>query len=144
MNICEEVKKLHLPLGEYVVVGSGPLAVRGIRNFNDIALLVSEQAYSRLSARGWEETIGFGGRMRLKLGLYEAYQDLCYGDYRPDTKILIEQADIVNGIPFLQLEELIRFKKAVGREKDLADIRLIEAYLARSEGHPPFGSSLQA
>lgn len=35
------LKKYNLPLGEYAIGGSGPLGIRGIREINDIDILVS-------------------------------------------------------------------------------------------------------
>lgn len=129
MNIFEEARKLRLPLGEYVIVGSGPLAAHGLRNFNDVDLVVTERTFDQLQTNGWEQTMGPGDRPCLRKDAYEVFKDLKCRDYQPETKKLIEDAEIIDGIPFLRLEELARFKKAVGREKDLRDIRLIETYL---------------
>ncbi len=38
---------------------------------------------------------------------------------------------MINGFPFLNIEETIKFKRALGREKDFNDIKLLEAYLAK-------------
>lgn len=65
----------------------------------------------------------------LKRGICEVGTDLWFKDYRLDTGTLIKNAEIINGIPFLPLSELIKFKKALGREKDFKDIELIEQYL---------------
>jgi hypothetical protein len=134
MNIFQEVKKLNLPMGEYVVVGSGPMAAREIRDFKDIDILVSEKLYDELVKNGWEivEVEGVGGKFKvLKKDIFEVNTTLWHGDYKPDNKNLIEQAEIICGVPFLQLKELIKFKTALGREKDLKDIELINNYLQK-------------
>ena len=41
--LFEEFRGLNLPLGEYVVVSSGVLAIRGIREAGDIDAIVSEK-----------------------------------------------------------------------------------------------------
>ncbi len=137
MNIVEEVKSLNLPFGEYVIVGSGPMAVRNMRNYKDIDVLVTKDLYQRLSTtNGWKIIILpglLGDREVAKNGECEAGIDLWFGDYKPDTETLIKNAEIIQGIPFLPLEELIKFKKAMGRPKDLADIKLIEQYLSKNE-----------
>lgn len=51
------------------------------------------------------------------------------GNYLGDTDSLIKNADIINGFPFIQLEEFIKFKRELGREKDFEDIKLMEEYL---------------
>jgi hypothetical protein len=134
MNIFEEVKKLNLPMEEYVVVGSGPMVAREIRDFKDIDILVSEKLYDELIKSGWEivEVEGVGGKFKvLKKDIFEVNTTLWHGDYKPDNKNLINQAEIICGVPFLQIEELIKFKTALGREKDLKDIELINNYLKK-------------
>jgi len=43
----------------------------------------------------------------------------------------MEFAVIIVGLPFLTLKELLAYKKAFGREKDLKDIKLINNYLSQ-------------
>lgn len=54
---------------------------------------------------------------------------LWHGNYKPDTENLIKSAEIISGVPFLTLQELMKFKKALGREKDLQDIKLMKQHL---------------
>jgi hypothetical protein len=134
MNIFEEVKKLNLPIGEYVIVGSGPMAAREIRDFKDIDILVSEKLYDELVKKGWEvvEVEGVGGKFKvLKKDIFEVNTTLWHGDYKPDTQDLIKRAEIICDVPFLPLQELIKFKTALGREKDLKDIELINSHLQK-------------
>ena len=57
--------------------------------------------------------------------------------YAPDIEIfedwLYDGVTEVDGIPVITLAGLIDMKKALGREKDWRDIRLIEAYLTANE-----------
>jgi len=132
MDIFEELKELNLPIGEYIVVGSGPMAARGIRECKDIDILVLEKLYNKLVIEDWKivEITGVTRKlMVLKKGLFEINKDLKFGEYNPETQNLINNAEIINGIPFLSLPELIKFKTALGRQKDFDDIKLIEEYL---------------
>ena len=43
-----ELKALNLPLGHYAIFGSGPLAVRGIREAADLDIIVSESLWKEL------------------------------------------------------------------------------------------------
>jgi len=47
-------------------------------------------------------------------------------------KELILDSEIINGIWFLSLKQLIKFKKDYGRPKDLTDIKLIEDHLKKA------------
>ena len=132
MNIFEDVKKLNLPLGEYVVVGSGPMAARGIREYKDIDVLVTENLYKKLLNQGWKkvEINGVNGKFDvLKNGKFEVDKRLWCANYKPDTNQIIKNADLINGVSFMTLLELIKFKTALGREKDLKDIELIKNHL---------------
>jgi len=42
---------------------------------------------------------------------------------------VIKTAFLIDGIPFMNTEELIKFKMAFGREKDFKDIELIKEYI---------------
>lgn len=44
---------------------------------------------------------------------------------------MIRNAEIIEGVPFIRLSELIKFKMALGRDKDKKDIELIEQYLIK-------------
>ena len=46
-----------------------------------------------------------------------------------DINVLIDSADIIEGFRFVKLEYVLEWKKFLGREKDLIDIKLIENYL---------------
>lgn len=127
--ILDEVRSLDLPKGGYVVVGSGPLSVRNIRPHKDIDLLVTEDVFEKLLLCGWEKEIGPNGRPKAKRDIFEAFTWIGCGSYQPQTTTLIQDADLIDGIPFLKLDELMIFKRAVGREKDFQDIQLILNFL---------------
>ncbi len=128
MNIFDIVQSLKFPLGEYIVVGSGPMAARGIRNFQDVDIVAKKELWDRLKTEDWEECF-FGNRRYLKRGVIEVFSDFKCGSYQPETNNLIAEAEMIQGIPFLKLDDLVIFKKELGREKDIQDIALIEKYL---------------
>ena len=129
MDIFEEVKKLNLPIGKYVVVGSGVMAAKGIRDINDVDLLVTENVYEMIGKQdGWTLESKSDG-WTLKKGIYEVDKVFKYKEYNPGTDYLINTAEIIEGIPFMQLLELVKFKETLGREKDVKDVELIKNYL---------------
>lgn len=132
MNIFEEVKSLNFPIGEYLIAGSGPMAAHGIRDYKDIDILASEKLYEDLKKSKWEICLldGVGGKREvLKYEKFEVGKNLWVNSYNPNTEEILKSAEIINDVPFLPLSELIKYKKALGREKDLRDIILIEEYL---------------
>jgi hypothetical protein len=132
MNIPAEVQKLELPLGEYAVVGSGPLAVRGIREAHDIDLVVTPQLYDQLKKDGWDEEHIPDSKREwvLSHGPFDVAATWSVEGYEPEVPQLIADAELIDGVAFVRLEDVMRWKKACAREKDLADIRLIEQFLA--------------
>lgn len=132
MDIFSEVKNLNLPLGQYVVVGSGIMQALGIKEARDIDIVVIPELFEKCKQEGWEQISWTYpeklGQIYLRKGFVELYLDVNCGSCNPTTEELIENAEIINGVPFIGLDQLISFKKAYGKEKDFADIKLIEEY----------------
>lgn len=130
MNIIQKIKELNFPQGQYVVVGSGILDVLGIRKATDIDIAVTKELHQKLKESGeWEEHQRYELiRVFLKKDVYEIIPQLNWEDYDTTTEEAISSATIIEDIPFMNLNELIKFKTALGREKDFKDIELIKEY----------------
>lgn len=129
MTLIEEAKQLNFPPGEYVIVGSGPLEALGIRTASDIDIAVTPALHARLRATGeWEEEERYG-KIFLKKGRVDINPHLSWEEYPTTTEEAIASAIVIDGIYFMNLNELKKFKQALGREKDFADIERIDAYL---------------
>lgn len=129
-NLFNQLMELNLPEGKYAIFGSGPLAVREIRENRDLDLIVTEELFNEyLNNSNWELKRLEDGNEYLKNNNFEIefYKNWAPGDW--DVKKLIKEAEIINGLPFVKLEEVLRWKKIKGREKDLKDIELIKNYL---------------
>lgn len=136
--ISDRVKALNFPQGEYVVVG-GAMEAHGIREASDLDIVVTESLFEQLIAEGWpvcecencriEWKNGSTRRMLKKPGV-DILSDYSWKDlYNPDTAKLLKNADVIDGVPYVQLTELLKWKKVAGREKDLRDVALLEAFL---------------
>lgn len=129
MNIITEVKKLKLELDQYIVIGSGILSALGIRATDDVDLVVSQAIYDSYKKQGWSEKNWPMGEPTISNGIYEMGTD--WGDdtntYHLDD--LLKNKQILQGVNFVSLEFLKKWKLAKGRSKDLADIKLIDDYL---------------
>lgn len=130
MDIIEKIKELNFPKDQYVVVGSGILDVLGIRKSKDIDIAITENLHNKLRESGeWEERKRYELiKVFLKKDVYEIIPQLNWEDYNTTTEEVISSATIIEGIPFMNLNELIKFKTALGREKDFKDIELIKEY----------------
>ncbi len=132
MNIIEKIKSLNFPYGEYVVVGSGILDVLNIRDAIDIDIAITAKLHTILKSTGdWEEELRYGN-IHLKKDIFEIIPKLNWDKYNTTVEEAILSAKIIEDIPFMNLEELCKFKKALGREKDFKDIELIKNYLDKN------------
>lgn len=137
MNVIEEAKKLQLPVRQYIVVGGGCLAVRGLRETKDLDVVVKPSLFDTLLERGWPQDFAYErrwNRRRAKRGNIEIYPDMFLEKTNSfvDVDNLIRRADIIDGVPFLPLGDLRVFKSDTGREKDLRDVVLIDNFLDAS------------
>ncbi len=138
MDIIQKVKSLNLPVGQYAVFGSAPMAIRKIRESHDIDMVVTEELYQHLKDHGWKDKVSNNGSKMLHKDEFEVGMSWEFGEYKPDVANLIQNADMFEGIPFVKLEEVLKWKKAWGRDKDQVDIKLIEEYMQMQNLDPGF------
>lgn len=120
-ELLEEVKTLNLDIKEYAVFGSGPLAVRGLRESNDIDIIVTEKLWENLEKQNDVQDD------RIIIGNVEIWHN--WKPWIEDIEQLIKSAELIKETPHVQLKYIKEWKKKMGREKDLQDIRLIEKFL---------------
>lgn len=125
-EIIAKVKKLNLPKNSYVIFGSCPMAVAGLREARDIDLLVSKEIFAKLKKDGWQEMLKDSNDKPLVSDVFEAHDNWNFSSYNPTLEQLLATATIIDGIPFASLEEVRKWKVASGRPKDLMDIELID------------------
>ena len=127
-SITDKIKELNLPLGEYVVVGSGILEALHIRSSNDIDIAVTPFLHKKLRESGeWDEEERHG-RIFLKKEKIDIIPQLDWEEYNTTTEEAIASSTVIDGIAFMNLDELCKFKTALGREKDFKDIERIKEY----------------
>lgn len=126
-EVLATIADLQLPEGKYVVVGGAAMAVRGLRDTNDIDLVVTPELFGQLARSGWRTKQRPNGKPGLHLGNVEAYLDVNTPTFARDTAWLIENAEYVQGIRLVDLDTLVGWKRSYGREKDLRDVAILEA-----------------
>lgn len=137
MNIFEEIAKLNFPPDQYIVVGSGIMAAKGIREAQDLDIIVTPELFEKCKEERWEvypwTKEGIPGKEWLKKGVVELYSQLSLKSGGVSAKELLNNAEIINGVPFITLEQHMEFKAEFGRPQDLADIEVIKDYLANNK-----------
>jgi hypothetical protein len=127
--LFEKVKTLNLPVGDYAIFGSGPLIVRKIvPASNDLDIVCRGRAWEKVRKLGTIEKLAAynvsvvsmcGGRLTFgtKWGI---------GEFNTDQ--LIDSAEEIDGLPFVRLEHVVRYKMICQRPKDLRHVEALEAY----------------
>jgi hypothetical protein len=128
-KLLQELDKLNLPIDQYAITSSGPMAAHGIREANDLDIILTPTLYERLKTKYKVGTSKYGEYMEIN----EHVQGI--GEFLPEYQQRsnvdqIKDADILFDHPFIKLEDVIAFKKMLGREKDMKDIALIEDFLS--------------
>ena len=114
-EIIQEIRELNFPIGKYIVLGGSSLAVRNIRDTKDLDILLLPELFDKLSQEGWEFDLEYERRWnkkRLKKEDVELYPYLYLERQERylDVQELIDSADIIEGIPFQPLRNLINLK----------------------------------
>ena len=113
MNFKEKIAELNLQAGSYIVVGSGILGALGIRESNDIDLVVTNEMYDFIGTLGWEKG-SWGDDIVYQQGVFDIGNDW----YGKSTADLLKDAQVVDGVPYLNLKDVYEWKKQRGQEKD--------------------------
>ena len=126
----DAIKALNLPLGQYAIASSGALGIRNLRIINDIDIIVTQELWDTLAKQHGITTENGFNRIVFPDGIVEAISNssLYQDENAPSITTRIENADIIDGLPFETLKDVIHFKQKMGREKDLSDILLIKSY----------------
>lgn len=141
--LTKKIKSFGFMEGEFALFGSAPIVARGLRDFtHDIDILVSKRIWDECRKKDKEwiyKKFERDGRVIEELehegGNIELYYNWAPGEWDEDR--LMREAEIIDGLPFVKLEDVLKWKKLSAREKDLKDAALIENYLRSSGGKKP-------
>jgi hypothetical protein len=121
--LFDRLRALELTPGEYAVFGSGPIAVRGlIDTVRDLDVIVRGETWHELRSLGALVMKEGDGTIDLGNGLTFG-RSWGYGSF--DIDELIDDAETIEGIPFVRLNAVIEFKKIADRPKDREHLRLL-------------------
>ena len=125
-NLLKELDALNFPAEKYAITSSGPLAVRGIRPARDIDLVVMDDLWLELGQKYPIKKMEYCDS--ISIGSIEVLGNF-RGENLYSPKEQIAKADLIDGRRYVNLEMIVAFKKALGRDKDKHDLELINDYL---------------
>ncbi|MFG2075669.1 hypothetical protein [Nonomuraea maritima] len=125
-GLFAELALLDLPPGDYVLCGSAALYVRGMRaRINDLDVLARGAAWQKALALGVPKPALSGHGLRV---VHPSAAIEFVDRWTPGwpTDDLIDSADVIDGVPFMRLGDVLAWKEAARRPKDLPDIAAVE------------------
>ena len=125
-RLIKIVTKLDLDSSDFVIFGSGPLLAHGLRQeIGDLDVVVRGTVWPRVSEYGIP-AVGVISRTPMALfwdGRIEFSPKWISEEW--DTDDLIGRAEIIEGLPFAQLTDVLAYKQQLGRPKDGPDIEAL-------------------
>lgn len=131
-NLLEELKKLNFPKDKYVIFGSGILSALNIREASDLDIIIKSDIFEDLWNK-YPEYITDKPYRCLNIGGIEIIDKLNNDEGYESVNRIIDNAIVIDGFPYITLEDLKIRKAIMGREKDLKDIELINEYLKNNK-----------
>lgn len=126
-DLFQRVREMKIPLGKYALFGSAPLGIRKLRDCHDIDIIVTEDLWDKYKSKNWEIRAMPHASQYLWNNGVELWKDWKPGNW--DIQKLIDEAEIIDGLPFVKLEHIVEWKKLHSREKELKDIEIIKKSL---------------
>lgn len=116
------LKEAALERSEYWVTSGAAMVLHGIRDMTrDIDLGCTSQMADRLENEGYDvEVLRDGSRKIVFSNTIEIFEN-----WIEDQVILLE------GLPVVSIDGIIKMKEKLGRKKDLEDISLIKEHLSK-------------
>ena len=125
-SLFDRVKSLKLPEGDFAIFGSGPLIVREIvPASNDLDIICRGRAWDYIKGVGETEYLA-----EYKLSIVSMFDGsltfgTTWGIGAFDTDELIDSAELIDGLPFVRLEYVAKYKKISKRLKDLQHLEAL-------------------
>ncbi len=126
-RLFRHLNSLNLPQNEFAIFGSGPLIIRNIiAAANDLDIICRGSAWETVQQLGtmeyldnYDVTVVTMCDGRLSFGTSWGI-----GDF--DIDELIDSAEIIEGLPFVRLQHVVRYKLQRASDKDMLHLKALE------------------
>jgi len=130
VKFLNEFRRLPYPKNKMLIIGSGTLSLLGIRKNKDLDVWVTKDIFNKISKdKNFKPyTLASGDKgYNSSSGNIEVIDKLF--NYKIEDQL--KSAIIIYGIHFQSPEDIIEWKKEMGRPKDLQDIKQLEKFLQK-------------
>lgn len=126
----ERVKALKLPADQAIVVGGGVMEMLNLRDTTNVDIVVSDSLFTTYQNEpDWSEfTLSTGKTILTHEGI-----NLMRNWIGRSYASLKRNATMQHGVQFMSVRDLILCKQHLGRQKDLSDIQMLQAYQRRTK-----------
>ncbi|MDD5750505.1 MAG: hypothetical protein PHU56_02545 [Candidatus Pacebacteria bacterium] len=138
LDIKNKLDELGFNADNAVVIGSGVLNALGIRPSNDIDAVTTELKYRELASDGHLKKTIKRGQEILANDLFEIMTSWTVLGEAWNFERLFEDSILIGGVRYANVQFMLRVKRSWVankdvRQKDLDDIKLMEAYLKQNQ-----------
>ena len=119
---------LDLDTQDFAIYGSGLLWVHRLRPVSDLDIIARGEAWEKVKKMGPLSCATRNGAPTVRLfdGALEFTNGWVAGE--SDVDKLIDEAEVIYGLRFVKLPYVLSYKRRLRREKDIADIKALQAY----------------
>lgn len=119
-------------MNDYAIFGSAPMYIHQLRDhIGDLDIIARGTAWVRLQELGKTHPTLYHNGLEIDLGEGKIQAFNKWISDKWDINELIDTAESVDGVRFVQLEKVLEFKQELSRPKDIEDIAKLKAYLLK-------------
>jgi hypothetical protein len=132
-DLFDTLTRLDLPTTEFVVAGSAPLLLKGLRQrITDVDVVVRAGSWEKAEQLGESSAARFDGAREIHLADGKLHVLDRWFPSLWDAEEVFASTVRVGSYRFLTLPATLTWKRHLGRPKDLRDIKQIEGFLTRT------------
>lgn len=126
--LLRALRALGLRENDFAVFGSGPMWAHGLAELHDFDVIARGAAWEFAKANGVPFTLPDGRTFyHFADGNIEIGNSWAPGEW--DIASLIDAAEVIDGIRFVKLAEVLAWKRLMARPKDMEHVKLIQEYM---------------
>ena len=122
-ELIAKTKRVGLEQEQFAVFGSAVMAVRGMREAPNIDIIVTDKQWIELLKTDKPDDEGFIRRGPVKISNW------WFAPTKKPLPQLIKEAEMIDGLPFVQIENVLDYKIGLQSHKDIRDVEMINNYL---------------